>query len=110
MFTSKIRRLMVAVALVAVAGAAGAGATAFHGHNGGAALPVATGDLGEVVIYAPGDLGEVIVMAPRDLPDVLVSVARVPFDAPILADAGMAASATDAPAGDRLLGRAAAGL
>jgi hypothetical protein len=110
MFTSKVRRLMVAVALVAVAGVAGAGATNFHGHKIGATpLPVATGDLGEIVIYAPGDLGEVVVMAPRNLPDVLVSVARVPFDAPILADADIAAFGANAPAGDALLEWVAAG-
>ncbi|MEI8296512.1 MAG: hypothetical protein WCH32_00695 [Pseudomonadota bacterium] len=110
MFTSKVRRMMVAVALVAVAGVAGAGVTGLHGHHTGAArLPIA-GDLGEVVIYAPGELAEVVVIAPRDLPDVLVSVARVPFDAPILADATMGDFSASAPGGDVLLERVAAGL
>jgi hypothetical protein len=68
------------------------------------------GDLGEVVVFAPGDLGEVIVYAPHDLPEVLVSAARVPFDAPILAGVDAADTAPQAPAGDALLERVAAGL
>ena len=86
MFSSKFRRVMVAVALVAVAGVATAGG--FHGHRlADNATPVVTGDLGEVVVYAPGNLGEVVVFAPHDLPEVRVSATREPIDAPVLADA-----------------------
>jgi len=94
MTNSKVRRLMVAVALIAVAGAAGAGAAGFPGHRADAPPgAVVSGDLGEVVVYAPGDLGEVVVYAPHVLPEVLVSAARVPFDAPLLVEAGTAAAA-----------------
>jgi hypothetical protein len=101
MFSSKFRRVMVAVALVAVAGVATAGG--FHGHHrADLATPVVGGDLGEVVVYAPGDLGEVVVYAPHDLPEVRVSANREPLDVPVLADA------TDGAAGVAQL--AAAGL
>ncbi len=86
MFSSKFRRVMVAVALVAVAGVATAGG--FHGnHRADIATPVVTGDLGEVVVYAPGNLGEVVVYAPHDMPEVRVSATREPIDVPVLADA-----------------------
>ena len=86
MLSSKFRRVMVAVALVAVAGVATAGGFRGH-HRADVVMPVVAGDLGEVVVYAPGELGEVVVYAPKDLPDVQVSATREPFDAPVLADA-----------------------
>jgi len=86
MLSSKFRRMMVAVALVAVAGVATAGGFRGH-HRVDTVTPTIGGDLGEVVVYAPGDLGEVVVYAPQDLPDVRVSATREPLDAPVLADA-----------------------
>ena len=92
MLNSKIRRVMVAAALVAVAGVATAGGLRGH-HRVDSVMPAIGGDLGEVVVYAPGDLGEVTVYAPHDLPAVRVSAAREPIDAPFLADAGAPAAA-----------------
>ena len=55
-------------------------------------MPVASGDLGEVVVYAPGDLGEVVVHAPHDLGDVLVMVPRLPAPGVYLAKIVVTAS------------------
>ena len=97
MLSSKVRRLMVAVALVAVAGVATAKGFGGH-HRADFVTPVIGGDLGEVVVYAPGDLGEVVVRAPQDLPEVRVSATREPIDAPFLVDAGDVVAAATSPA------------
>jgi hypothetical protein len=83
MFTSKIRHWAVALGMVAVAGITAASAAGLVRHTAAPAarietLPVPSGDLGEVVVYAPHDLGEVIVHAPHDLGEVLVNVRREP--------------------------------
>ena len=90
MFTNKIRHWAVALGLVAVAvaGVTGASAAGFVHHAPAArteALPVPSGDLGEVIVHAPHDLGEVIVHAPRDLGEVLVTVHREPVEGAYLA-------------------------
>lgn len=97
MFSSKVRRLTVAVALVAVAGVATAKGFGGH-HRTDFVTPVIGGDLGEVVVYAPGDLGEVVVRAPQDLPEVRVSATRAPIDAPFLAAADDVAGGATSPA------------
>jgi hypothetical protein len=85
MFSSKMRHWVVAFGLVTVAGVAASSAAGLGSHARvpaaaieREAMPVASGDLGEVVVYAPGDLGEIIVHAPHDLGDVLVLVPRLP--------------------------------
>ncbi|HUO79386.1 MAG TPA: hypothetical protein VMU00_04525 [Steroidobacteraceae bacterium] len=81
MFTNKIRHIAVAMGLVAVAVVTGASAASYVRHNAPTrveTLPVPSGDLGEVIVYAPHDLGEVIVHAPHDLGEVLVTVHREP--------------------------------
>jgi len=89
MYTNKIRHIAVALGLVAVAVVTGASAAGFVRHNSAAvrieALPVPSGDLGEVVVHAPHDLGEVIVHAPHDLGEVLVVVHREPVEGAYLA-------------------------
>jgi hypothetical protein len=86
MFSSKIRHWVVALGLATVAGVAASSAAGLGSHAQRVpaakiereAMPVASGDLGEIVIYAPGDLGEIVVHAPHDLGDVLVMVPRLP--------------------------------
>jgi hypothetical protein len=86
MFSSKMRHWIVALGLVAAASVAASSAAGLGSHVQRVpaagiereAMPVASGDLGEVVIYAPGDLGEIVVHAPHDLGDVLVMVPRLP--------------------------------
>ena len=98
MLNCTARRLMVAAALVTTAGVgitvASAAGTLSARHAGSPpapavqrqALPVVSGDLGEVVVRAPGELGEVVVHAPGDLGEVLVSVARLPAAGQLMAD------------------------
>jgi hypothetical protein len=93
MFSSKTRHWVVAlglatVASIAASSAAGLGSHARRVHAAEIqvdAMPVASGDLGEVVVYAPGDLGEIVVHAPHDLGDVLVMVPRLPAPGVFLA-------------------------
>jgi hypothetical protein len=93
MFSSKIRHWVVALGLATVAGIAASSAAGLGSHAQRVpaakmereAMPVASGDLGEVVVYAPGDLGEIIVHAPHDLGDVLVLVPRLPAPGVFLA-------------------------
>jgi hypothetical protein len=87
MLTNKIRHWVVALGLVAVAGITGASAAGFVRHAGARveAMPVPSGDLGEVIVHAPHDLGEVIVHAPHDLGEILVTVHREPVEGAYLA-------------------------
>jgi hypothetical protein len=86
MFSSKMRHWVVAIGLVAVVGITASSAAGFGSHARQIpaatierqAMPLANGDLGEVVVYAPGDLGEIIVHAPHDLGEVLVMASRLP--------------------------------
>jgi hypothetical protein len=98
MLKRTVRRLTVAAALVATAGVgitvASAAGTLGARHAGSPpapivqrqALPVVSGDLGEVIVRAPGELGEVVVRAPGELGEVLVSVARLPAAGQLMAD------------------------
>jgi len=98
MLNRTARRLVVAAALVATAGigvtvasAAGTLGTRYAGSAAAPtvqrqALPIVSGDLGEVVVRAPGDLGEIVVRAPGDLGEVLVRVARLPAAGQLMAD------------------------
>ena len=111
MFTSKVRHSLIAMSLIAVAGVAVAGASGFPAHRAApSALPVAAGDLGEVVVIAPGDLGEVVVSVRRDLPEVLVRATRLPLDAPVLADVRTSGGPNDLGANEAHAASLAAGL
>jgi len=84
MFSTHTRHFIVGFGLGAIALVTGASAASFvtHAHRAPAAattpaLPVVSGDLGEVIVTAPGDLGEVIVRAPADLGEVLVEATRI---------------------------------
>ena len=82
MFTSTKRHWAVALGLAAFVAVTGASAAGFVTHARHAApaaptaMPVVSGDLGEVVVYPPHDLGEVTVHAPQDLGEVLVEARR----------------------------------
>ena len=99
MFSTTMRHLVVAVALVAVAGVTGASAAGYvhTRHTLETAAPVVSGDLGEVVVHAPSDLGEVIVYAPHDLGNVLVEARRSTAGAPYLAEILVTAPRDDRP-------------
>lgn len=87
MYTNKIRHWAVALGLVAFAGITGASAAGFVHHTPARsqALPVPSGDLGEVVVVAPRYLGEAALRARHDLGEVLVTVHREPVDGAYLA-------------------------
>ncbi|MBS0393377.1 MAG: hypothetical protein JSR54_02065 [Proteobacteria bacterium] len=86
MLTNKFRHWLVALTLVAVAGVTAASAAGLTAHRGAThrtdALPIPSGDLGEVVVHAPRDLGEVVVTVHRQpvdgefLAEVVVTVPR----------------------------------
>ncbi|MBS0376683.1 MAG: hypothetical protein JSR73_19070 [Proteobacteria bacterium] len=100
MLTTKFRHWAVAMSLVAAVGVTGASA-AVSAHRAAPAtrvdtLPVPSGDLGEVVVYAPHDLPEVVVHAPRDLGEVLVTVHPTPPAGTYLAHVVVTAPRVDA--------------
>ena len=104
MFTSTKRHWAVAMGLAAFVAVTGASAAGFVTHArhatpaqaAPAAMPVVSGDLGEVIVVAPQDLGEVIVHAPQDLGEVLVEARR-----PVAAGAYLAQVIVTAARDDR---------
>jgi hypothetical protein len=104
MFTSTKRHWAVALGLAAFVAVTGASAAGYVTHTrhatpaqaAPAAMPVVSGDLGEVIVYPPHDLGEVIVHAPQDLGEVLVEARR-----PVAAGAFLAEVVVTAPREDR---------
>jgi hypothetical protein len=103
MFTSTKRHWAVALGLAAFIAVTGASAAGYVNHarhatavTAPAAMPVVSGDLGEVIVYPPHDLGEVTVHAPQDLGEVLVEARR-----PVAAGAFLAEVVVTAPREDR---------
>ncbi len=85
MFTNTLRHWAVALGLVAiicVTAASAAGHT--KGQAGREALPIPSGDLGEIVVHGRAELGDVVRV--HDLGEVLVTVHRQPVEGSYLAE------------------------